>query len=150
MPTLDGLLNTPGTPLERVPSVNKKTVQDWLAEAGRKHQDGSRAANSASTRMDAAYDAVFFCALCALAATNLRVSSKPGHHELAMQAAALTMGLSTRLQDEADVLKSWRNRKYQGAFTAKERDVQDALSTATRYMEATSAWLQAHKPELLK
>lgn len=150
MPTLDDLLNTPGTPLERVSNVNKKTVQDWLVEAGRKHQDGSRVANSASTRMDASYDAVFFCALCALAATNIRVSSKPGHHEIALQAAALTIGISTSLQDEAEVLKSWRNRKYQGAFTAKERDVQDALATATKYMEATSAWLQKHKAELLK
>lgn len=48
------------------------------------------------------------------------------------------------------MLKSWRNRKYQGAFTAKERDVQDALATATKYMEANSAWLQKHKAELLK
>jgi hypothetical protein len=150
MPTLEELLNTPGTPLERTPAVNKTTIQSWLTEAGRKLEDAKRAANSASTRIEAAYDAVFFCALCVLAAQNLRVGPKPGHHEVALDAAAISMHLPLRLKDQADALKDWRNRKYQAAFMAKERDVQDALATAQAYMEATSAWLQDTKPELVR
>ena len=150
MPSLEALLNTPDTPLERVAVVNKATVQSWLKEAGRKFEDARRTANSTSTRMDAAYDAVFFCALGVLAAQSVRVTSRLGHHEVGLDAAAAVMKLSIRLQDLAEALKDWRNRKYQGAFTAKGRDVEDALATAREYMEATSAWLQENKPELLK
>ncbi|WP_076999955.1 HEPN domain-containing protein [Variovorax sp. KK3] len=150
IPTLDALLNTPGTPLERISTVNKSAVQGWLTEAGRKLEDARRSANSTSTRMDAAYDAVFFCALGVLAARGVRVTSRAGHHDAGLEAAAAVMNLSIRLQDQAEALKDWRNRKYQGAFTAKERDVEDALATAREYMEATSAWLQQSKPDLLK
>ena len=149
-PELDALLNTPDSALKTTNTINKAQVQGWIREAGRKHDDAQRKANTGSTRLDAAYDAVFFCALAALASEGLRVTSRAGHHETGLRAAALVMKLPAALQDEADALKDWRNRKYQGFFDPSDDDIKDAIATARHYMEATSAWLQREKPELLK
>jgi hypothetical protein len=147
---LDEWLNVPDTPLEKQRTVNKAQVQGWLKEAVRKYDDAGRSANSESTRMDAAYDATFFCALAALATQAVRVTSRPRHHVVALEAAAALMVLPTTLVDEAEALREWRNRKYQGFFTASERDVKDAIDTARRYLDATSLWLQQNEPQLLK
>jgi hypothetical protein len=66
MPGLEHWLDTPDTPLEKQRTVNKAQFQGWLKEAVRKYEDAKRQPNSESTRMDAAYDAVFFCALAIL------------------------------------------------------------------------------------
>jgi uncharacterized protein (UPF0332 family) len=148
--TLIELANTPDTPLQATKTVNKVQVQSWLNEAGLKYQDAGRSANSNGTRLDTAYDATFFCALAVLASVGYRATSKPGHHEVAMEAAASTMKLQSTLYDEIEALRTWRNRKYQGSFSADAQDVGDALTTARRFLEATSAWLQREKPDLLK
>lgn len=150
MPGLDHWLNTPDTPLERQRTVNKAQFQGWLKDAVRKYEDAKRQPNSESTRMDAAYDAVFFCALAVLTSQAVRVTSRPGHHAVALEAAAAVMTLPTMLVDEADALREWRNRKYQGFFSANERDVADAIDTARRYLEATSAWVKREQVSLLK
>ena len=148
--TLSELANTPDTPLEPIRVVNKAQVQGWLKEAGLKYEDANRSANSNGTRLDTAYDATFFCALAVLAGVGYRVTSKMGHHEVAMEAAASTMKLPSALFDEVEALRTWRNRKYQGSFAASKEDVSDALTTARRFLEATSAWLQREKPDLVK
>lgn len=150
MSQLDDLLNMPDTPLVRQSAVNKMQIQGWLNEAALKYADAQRQANSASTRTDAAYDAVFFCALAVLASRSVRVSSKPGHHRMALEAAARVMSLPQALVDTVDALRDWRNRKYQAAFTASDADVADALDTARRYLEATAGWFQLASPGLLK
>jgi hypothetical protein len=150
MPSLDDLLNTPDTPLTRQSAVNKLQLQGWLKEAALKYADAQRKENSASTRMDAAYDSVFFCALAVLASQSVRVSSKPGHHQMSLEAAAHIMSLPQELSDTVDALRDWRNRKYQAAFTASDADVTDALDTVFRYLEATSSWFQRVCPSLLK
>jgi hypothetical protein len=150
MSLLDDLLDLPGTPLVRQPAVNKIQVQGWLNEAALKYADAQRQANSASTRTDAAYDSVFFCALAVLASQSVRVTSKPGHHQMALEAAARIMGLPQGLVDTVDALRDWRNRKYQAAFTASDADVDDALDTARRYLEATAGWFQRACPGLFK
>ncbi|GAB2868481.1 hypothetical protein GCM10027093_00240 [Paraburkholderia jirisanensis] len=88
--------------------------------------------------------------LAVLASQGVRVTSRPGHHEVALEATAALMSLPVSLADEADALREWRNRKYQGFFTASERDVADAVETARKYMEATGAWLEQTEPHLLK
>ncbi len=150
MPLLDDLLDTPDTPLVRQSAINKAQIQGWLNEAALKYADAQRQANSASTRTDAAYDSVFFCALAVLASQSVRVSSKPGHHQMALKAAARVMSLSEELIDTVDALRDWRNRKYQAAFTASDADVADALDTARRYLEATAGWFQRACPALIK
>jgi hypothetical protein len=60
------------------------------------------------------------------------------------------MKLPVMLTDEADALREWRNRKYQGFFSANERDVADAIETARKYLEATSAWVKREQAQLLK
>jgi len=144
------MLETPDTPLVRQSAINKMQIQGWLKEAALKYADAQRQANSASTRTDAAYDSVFFCALAVLASQSVRVSSKLGHHQVALEAAARVMGLPQVLVDTVDALRDWRNRKYQAAFTASDADVSDALDTARRYLEATAGWFQRACPGLLK
>jgi hypothetical protein len=52
------------------------------------------------------------------------------------------MKLPAMLTDEADALREWRNRKYQGFFSA--------IETARKYVEATSAWVKREQAQLLK
>lgn len=144
------LANAPDTPLAPIRGVNKAQVQAWLKEAGAKYDDANRPANSNGTRLDTAYDATFFCALAVLTSVGYRITSKMGHHEVAMEAAASTMKLQPSLFDEVEALRTWRNRKYQGSYAASQDDVTDALTTARRFLEAASAWLQREKPDLLK
>jgi hypothetical protein len=150
MPGLEHWLATPDTPLEKQRTVNKAQFQGWLKEAVRKYEDANRRPNSESTRMDAAYDAVFFCALAVRTSQAVRVTSRPGHHAVALEAAAAVMKLPAMLTDEADALRERRNRKYQGFFSANERDVADAIETARKYLEATSAWVKREQAQLLK
>jgi hypothetical protein len=37
-----------------------------------------------------------------------------------------------------------------GFFSANERDVADAIETARKYLEATSAWVKREQAQLLK
>ncbi|OXI36332.1 hypothetical protein [Burkholderia aenigmatica] len=150
MARLDDLLNEPDTPLKRATTINKAQITGWLQEAGKKLDDARRKENASSTRVDAAYDAVFFCVLTVLATQKVRVTAQNGHHNAALQAAAVVMNVPEGLQDTVEVLKDWRNSKYTGAFTASEQDVMDALDIARRYMELTSGWLQQEHSALLK
>jgi hypothetical protein len=144
--TLAELRSAPDTPLVQERSVNRDQVQAWLAAAHEKYEDGLRAANSASTRMDATYDAVLFCALAVLAAQSLRVSGRPGHHEVALEAAGSTMALKQSFFDEVLALRDWRNRKYRAAFTASAQDVLDGLDIARRFAEHTATCFAAKSP----
>ena len=69
---------------------------------------------------------------------------------MALGAAARIMGLPQGLVDTVDALRDWRNRKYQAAFAASDADVDDALDTARRYLEATAGWFQRACPGLFK
>ncbi len=69
-------------------------VQRLLAAATRNLADARIAQLSAENRFDAAYKYIMQCAMLGLWANGYRTStSQPGHHQTALQALPLTMGL---------------------------------------------------------
>ncbi|WP_321782585.1 hypothetical protein [Paraburkholderia sp. J94] len=149
MKTLDALLNEPNTPLIRR-AANKDDLRAWLGEADKKLRDAGNTDISESTRMDAAYDAVFFCALGVICTQGYRATSKPGHHVKVLEAAAIVMKLAQSLQDSVEALQDWRNRKYIAAFSATQDDVAEAIDTAKAYQAEVFDWLQHHAANMLK
>ncbi|MFP3795500.1 hypothetical protein [Paraburkholderia sp. SIMBA_027] len=149
MPTLDDLLNEPNTPLVRR-AANKADLRAWIGEADKKLRDARNTDISESTRMDAAYDAVFFCALGVISTQGCRATARPGHHVKVLEAAAIVMKTPQRLQDSVEALQDWRNRKYVAAFLATEGDVAEAIETAQTYQAKVFDWLQANAATLLK
>lgn len=70
---------------------NRQTIQSQLRAAVQKYKDAQNTSVSDPTRLDAAYDAILFCALAVFAAQGYRISSKPGHHRIAMEGLAGTL-----------------------------------------------------------
>ena len=69
-------------------------VQRLLAAAERNLDDAGIAQLSPETRFDAAYKCILQCAMLGLWAQGYRTStSQPGHHQTALQALPLSMGL---------------------------------------------------------
>jgi len=148
--SLADLAAVPGSALSGNHPVNKIDVQRWLSGSLDKKRDAQNTSITNSTRVDAAFDAVEFCALAVLAAQGYRVSSKTGHHKASLEGAAISMALSQSIVDEVDALKDWRNRKYRAAQEVSQQEVADALELVDRYLAQTLDWFQRRKPNLVK
>ncbi|MFN3618471.1 MAG: hypothetical protein ACK4K3_12260 [Aquabacterium sp.] len=70
---------------------DKAQIGKLLAAAQRNIQDAQLAALSAENRFDAAYKAIMQLSMAALHAHGFRtLTSKPGHHQTAIQKSAVT------------------------------------------------------------
>lgn len=75
-------------------SATPQGVQRLLAAATRNLADAKLAQLSPENCFDAAYKCIMQCAMLGLWARGYRTStSQPGHHQTALQALPLTMGL---------------------------------------------------------
>lgn len=148
--TLNELKAIPDTPLKFELGINRDQIQGWLTAAVAKLKDAQRTENSGGTRMDCAYDAVLMCCLAILASQSYRVSSEPGHHAVALEAAASSIGYSRTRFNLLTVLKNWRNLKYSAGFDTAERNVNDAVKIAEEFLTRASEWLQENKPEVFR
>ena len=87
------LRNLLGTSLEEVPS-SRQTVQRLLVGAARHIADAKVKAISAETRFGSAYTAIRMLADAGLNAHGYRTpTSRPGHHQTALQTLPLTIGI---------------------------------------------------------
>ena len=91
-------------------------VQQLLASAKRNLADARVEQLSAETRFDVAYKCILQCAMLGLWAQGYRTStSQPGHHQTALQALPLTMGLPNDIVIVLDALRKQRNlNDYEG------------------------------------
>lgn len=91
-------------------------VQRLLAAAARNLADSQLKQLSAENRFDAAYKCIMQCAMLGLWARGYRTStSQPGHHQTALQALPLTMGLPNDIVIVLDALRKQRNlNDYEG------------------------------------
>ena len=75
-------------------STQREDIQRLLVAAERNLQDAGATAISDENRFDVAYKCIMQCAMAALWANGYRTStSKPGHHQVAIQTLSLTIGL---------------------------------------------------------
>lgn len=130
--------------------LDKGTVQELLAAGVQKFEDANRKANSSPTRLEAAYDAMLFCALAIFAARGYRVTAEKGHHTVALEGMAAELQLAQAHIDQIEAVQEIRNTKYTGLLKVSDADMKTALEQAQRVLNQTEAWFQANRPELLK
>lgn len=130
--------------------LDKGTVQQLLSAAVQKFADARRKENSGPTRLEAAYDAMLFCALALFAARGYRLTAEHGHHKVAFEGLAAELGLAQTHVDEIEVVQRIRQTKYTGLLNVSDADLRAALEHAERVLNQTETWFKTNCPELLK
>jgi len=98
-----------GVSLDAV-TPDRAHVAKLRAAAARNLVDAQLDALSAENRFDAAYKAILQLSTIALHANGYRtLTSKPGHHQTAIQALPLTVGLAPEQVRVLDALRKQRN-----------------------------------------
>lgn len=103
-----------GSKVFRRAPVNRESIQGWVAISRAKAQDSLNPDNSTSTRLGAAYDAVFNLSLAVLAAQGWRCTAADGHHAQALEAACARAGTTQGVFDQMDAVRDVRNNQYNG------------------------------------
>ena len=129
-----------GSKVFRQAPVNTASIAGWIKIAGGKAADAQRKANSASTRLGAAYDAVFNLSLAVLCRNGWRCTAADGHHAQALEAACAYAGIGSSVHDEVDAMRDMRNNQYQG-IEPSPQDVAYALEVMNRVVPRLLAYL---------
>ncbi len=131
-------------------SATPEGVQRLLAAAARNLADAQIAQLSAENRFDAAYKCILQCAMLGLWAHGYRTStSQPGHHQTALQALPITMGLSADTVIVLDALRKQRNQNDYEGYPVSPAVVAECVAQAQRLLAHTRQFLQTQFPDLL-
>jgi hypothetical protein len=143
------LQNLVGVSLETI-TPSKQTIRRLLEGAARHIADAKVKMVSAETRFGSAYTAIRMLADVGLHAHGYRtLTSKPGHHQTALQTLPLTLGLDAQVIVRLDALRKQRNLTEYTGDTIPEATVAECLSQAEALYGTAAAWLKAHRPELV-
>jgi hypothetical protein len=144
-----GLQNLVGISLEQVTPV-KETVKRLLDAAARHIADAKVQAVSAETRFSSAYTAIRMLADVGLHANGYRtLTSRPGHHQTAIQTLSTTLGVDSQTLIRLDHLRKQRNLTEYTGDLIPESAVTECLAQAQSLYIATQTWLKANKRDLL-
>ena len=138
-----------GVTLERI-EPSRDTVQRLITAAARHIADAKVRAVSRETRFVSAYTAIRLIADVGLHAHGYRaLTSRPGHHQVAIQALVLTMGVGNATIVRLDFMRKQRNvTEYSGDIVPESAFV-ECLSQAELLYDHARRWLKAEKPSLL-
>ena len=144
--TLNNLL---GISLDRV-APDKTLVAKLIAAAERNIADAQLQGLSAENRFDAAYKAVMQLAMVALNANGYRtLTSKPGHHQTAIQTLPLSVGLAQREVIVLDALRKQRNLSNYAGDLVPDAVADECLANANSLLAHVRTWLMANAPGLI-
>ena len=125
-------------------------VQRLLAAAARNLADAQIVQLSSENRFDAAYKCILQCAMLGLWARGYRTStSQPGHHQTALQALPLTMGLPNDTIIVLDALRKQRNLNAYEGDPASDGVVAECLTQVRALLAHTQQFLKTQFPDLL-
>lgn len=143
------LKNLLGISLDAVPP-DKRLIAKLLAAAQRNIADAQLVGLSPENRFDAAYKAIMQLAMAALNANGYRtLTSKPGHHQTAIQTLTHSVGLPPTKVIVLDALRKQRNLSdYSGDLVA-DAAAAECLTSAQELFADVRAWLQSNRPDLL-
>ena len=128
--------------------ARREDIQRMLAAAERNLQDAAITAISDENRFDAAYKCIMQCAMLALWASGYRTStSKPGHHQTAIQTLSLTMGIENKVIIVLDKLRKQRNINDYDGDPISPAIVEECLRQAQALLAHTKNWLTVQHPE---
>ena len=143
--TLQNLL---GISLDAV-APERAQVAKMLAAAARNLADARLAGLSAETRFDVGYKAIMQLAMLGLYANGYRtLTSRPGHHQTAIQSLTLTVAVAPEQVRVLDALRTQRNRSDYSGDLVPDSTVTECVTSATALHAHVRAWLHSHKPEL--
>lgn len=144
-----GLQNLVGISLEQITPA-RQTIKRLLDAAARHIADAKVNAISAETRFASAYTAIRMLADVGLHAHGYRtLTSKPGHHQTAIQTLPTTLGVDSQTLIRLDKLRKQRNlTEYTGDLIPGSA-VAECVSQAQSLHAATLTWLKANKSDLL-
>lgn len=140
------LQNLLGVSLETVePSAQQ--VISLLAAADRNIADAQIKGLSEENQFDAAYKAIMQLAMLSLLANGYRtLTSKPGHHQTAIQTLALTVQWPNEKIWPLDALRKQRNlTDYSGDLVTKAA-VESCLNNAKALRLHVHDWLLTNRP----
>ncbi len=130
--------------------ADKGAIQKLLAAASVNLQDAHVEATSSGNRFDAAYKTILQCAMIGLWANGYRTpTSKPGHHQTAIQALPLTMGIEQQTVVILDALRKQRSLNDYEGDPISEASLSACLSQAEMLLAHTRSWLEQRHPELI-
>jgi hypothetical protein len=143
------LENLVGVSLEVITPA-KQTVRRLLDGAVRHIADAKIAKVSAETRFVSAYTAIRMLADAGLHARGYRtLTSKPGHHQTAIQTLVHTFGVDKAVLIRLDALRKQRNLTEYTGDTIPEAALHECLRQAEALQAHAIAWLKANRPELV-
>jgi len=143
------LKNLLGISLDAVPP-DKALVGKLLAAARRNIADAQLQSLSAENRFDAAYKAIMQSAMVALHANGYRtLTSKPGHHQTAIQTLPTSIGLPQDKVIVLDALRKQRNLSDYSGDLVPDSAAAECLASAKDLLAHLQAWLKTHRPDLL-
>lgn len=142
------LRNLVGISLEVV-TPDKAQVARLLAASERNISDAQLPGLSVENRFDAAYKAIMQLAMVALHAHGFRtLTSKPGHHQTAIQTLTLTVAVEQRQVLVLDTLRKQRNLSDYSGEPVTEPAAAACLVSAQELRERVLRWLATHAPDL--
>lgn len=143
------LQNLLGVSLEKAPP-NALQITQLLAAANRNIADARIASLSEENQFDAAYKAIMQLAMVGLLANGYRpLTSKPGHHQTAIQSLTLKVGWPPEKVWPLDALRKQRNLADYSGDLVSTAAVQSCLNNAQLLHLHIRSWLQTHHPTLL-
>jgi len=118
---------------------------DRLLEAVRRRlQDASHVDIYPETRLEQAYHAILGCSLIALRTLGLRLTDRRGHHIVALESLADTLGIPSGRIDYYQTLRALRNRDiYTGDSHISPTQANEAVEEATKLASDLAEWLKA-------
>jgi hypothetical protein len=143
------LKNLLGVSLDAV-VPDKAQLARLLAAAQRNLADAQLTGLSTENRFDTAYKAIMQLAMAALHANGYRtLTSRPGHHQTALQTLTLTVAFPQSRVIVLNALRKQRNlADYSGELVSEAAAV-ECLSSARELQAHVLAWLRANRPALL-
>lgn len=131
-------------------SATPQGTQRLLAAATRNLTDAQLPQLSPENRFDAAYKCIMQCAMLGLWARGYRTStSQLGHHQTALQALPLSMGLPNDIIIVLDALRKQRNLNDYEGDPISDAVVSECLTQAQSLLAHTRQFLQTQFPDLL-
>lgn len=138
-----------GISLEQI-TPQKETVRRLLDGAARHIADAKVKAISTETRFSSAYTAIRMLADVGLHVHGYRtLTSKPGHHQTAIQTLPKTFGIDSPTLVRLDKLRKQRNLTEYTGDIIPESAVAECLSQAESLHMVTLNWLKEHKADLM-
>ncbi|MYN06476.1 DNA-binding protein [Pseudoduganella aquatica] len=128
---------------------SRDDIQRLLEAAKRNLADAKVDAVSEESRFDSAYKCIMQCAMATLRASGYRTSTnQPGHHQTAIQALPLTIGLDSKTMVLLDTFRKQRNISDYNGDPISPSLLEACIAEAGAMLVRVEAWLTAAYPDL--